>query len=322
MSNNPNIGRGFRHIAVIGMGALGIMYGDLLARGLPEGSVTIVADAARTSRYRNSTVTANGSACSFEYATPGEFAAAYGAADLIIFAVKATALDAAIELARPIAGVHTVLLSLLNGISSEEIIEEALGRGTMVWCIGQGMDALRTGTAVTYMHKGVLCLGLPEATCCDPCAHADLNRLVGLFEDCAIPFVLEDDIVRRLWCKWMLNIGINQTVMVHEGTFKDVQQPGPMRDEFIAAMREVVAVAQKSGIDMGEADVDYYLKLAGTLNPDGMPSMRQDGLARRPSEVEIFSGTLIAKARALGVAVPVNESLYARVREMESHYGK
>jgi 2-dehydropantoate 2-reductase len=48
--------------------------------------------------------------------------------------------------------------------------------------------------------------------------------------------------------------------------------------------------------------------------------MRQDGEAKRKSEVELFSGTMIRIARKHGVAVPVNEWLYARVQEMEAAY--
>ena len=45
--------------------------------------------------------------------------------------------------------------------------------------------------------------------------------------------------------------------------------------------------------------------------------MRQDGLAGRPTEVELFAGTVIRKAKRLGIEVPVNEELYRRIKGME-----
>ena len=51
-----------------------------------------------------------------------------------------------------------------------------------------------------------------------------------------------------------------------------------------------------------------------------MPSMRQDGLAHRRSEVELFSGTVCRLAKKHSLSVPVNEWLYARVKEMEAAY--
>ena len=51
-----------------------------------------------------------------------------------------------------------------------------------------------------------------------------------------------------------------------------------------------------------------------------MPSMRQDGMARRPSEVELFAGTVIAMAEKHHLAVPVNRFLYQKIKKMEAEY--
>lgn len=308
-----------QNVAVIGMGALGIMFGDMIARALPSGSVTVVADAARVTRYRASRVTANDHLCDFLYATPEEFLARNGGctADLILFGVKAAGLKDAIELARPLADEHTILVSLLNGISSEEYIAEGLGRGHVIYCVAQQMAAGRVGTAVHYRNKGVLCLGVPDS---HPQDQSALQKLLAFFEACDVPYVAEPDILRRLWCKWMFNVGINQTVMVYEGKFADAQKPGPLRDEFLAAMREVVALAQKSGIDVSEKDVEEYVQILDQLDPEGMPSMRQDGLAKRFSEVDMFAGEVCRRGRKLGVPTPVNASLLERVKAVESTY--
>ena len=57
-----------------------------------------------------------------------------------------------------------------------------------------------------------------------------------------------------------------------------------------------------------------------TLNPEGMPSMRQDGLARRKSEVELFAGTVLELAQRFGMRAPVNQRLYDTIREMETNW--
>ena len=48
----------------------------------------------------------------------------------------------------------------------------------------------------------------------------------------------------------------------------------------------------------------YFPEIADGLNPEGMPSMRQDGMAKRYSEVELFSGTVIPLAQKHGIDVP------------------
>jgi hypothetical protein len=84
-----------------------------------------------------------------------------------------------------------------------------------------------------------------------------------------------------------------------------------------AAMREAMLVARRERVPVSDDDLDFYVRLVDGLDPDGMPSMRQDSLAGRPTEVEFFAGTVVRKADALGLDVPVNRRLYRQIREME-----
>lgn len=126
--------------------------------------------------------------------------------------------------------------------------------------------------------------------------------------------------VRRQWGKLMLNVGINQAVMVFEGDYATVQRPGKPREVMLGAMREVQKLSVLEGYPITDAEYDDWVALADSLAPAGKPSMRQDGEAHRKSEVELFAGTIIRKARKYGLDVPVNRWLYERVMEMEAAY--
>ena len=56
------------------------------------------------------------------------------------------------------------------------------------------------------------------------------------------------------------------------------------------------------------------------LDPKAMPSMRQDGLAHRPSEVDLFAGTVLKLADFYGMQAPVNRMLYDKIREIETNW--
>ena len=84
------------------------------------------------------------------------------------------------------------------------------------------------------------------------------------------------------------------------------------------AMHEVIAVAKAEGIVLTEEDFEKDMGILRGLNPEGTPSMRQDALAGRPSEVELFAGTMLRIAAQHGIDVPVNRQYYKRIREMES----
>lgn len=282
-------------VAIIGMGALGILYGHLIGRRIGYENLFFVADAARVRRFNSVGVTCNGEKCPFRMMETKDAPAP----DLLIFATKATGLESAIGLAKQFAGPDTIIISLLNGITSEEIISEKLGGRHVLYTVAQGMNATKIGPDLKYSHPGTLCVGLPAG---------DQERLP------------DPDILHRIWAKWMLNVGVNQLCMVEEGGYAVVQKPGPARDRMIGAMREAMQIALKSGVAVTEKDLSFYVGLIDTLAPEGMPSMRQDGLAHRLSEVESFAGTVVKKGHDLGVPVPVNESLYREIREREAGY--
>ena len=88
----------------------------------------------------------------------------------------------------------------------------------------------------------------------------------------------------------------------------------------IAAMREVRAVAELEGVEVTEEDLNFYVNLLKTLAPDGMPSMAQDRINRKLSEVDMFAGNVIELADRHKIQVPANRYLYERVKEIEKEY--
>ena len=299
-------------IAIVGMGALGVLYGDFLTSRLGREHVGFVVNAERRERYERMEISANGRRCDFRLIDANETG---DPADLVIFAVKATALAQAMEDAAGQIGPDTVLLSVLNGITSEQLLEQRFGGKNVVYCVAQGMDAVKLGGALTYTVMGQLCIGVPSAE-----KLPALDAVCALFDRIGMPYSREEDILHRLWGKFMLNVGVNQVVMVFEGSYGTIQAPGRPREMMIAAMREVLELSSYEGVKLTEDDLDFYVELMNTMSPQGMPSMRQDGLAHRRSEVELFSGTVCRLAKKHGLSVPVNEWLYARVREMEAAY--
>lgn len=121
-----------RTSALIGLGALGILFG----RKMP--GVQVIADEARIARYAAQPVVCNGEECRFSYVTPAQGKPV----DLLLVAVKATVLDQAIADMKNFVGPDTVILSVLNGITSEEHIETAYP-GRTLWSVAIGMDATR-----------------------------------------------------------------------------------------------------------------------------------------------------------------------------------
>lgn len=302
------------HISIVGMGALGILYGDFFVKALGKEAVSFIADKERIYKYKNTDIFCNDKKCDFKILDSND---SNEKADLLIFAVKSTALLDAINTAKNNVGKNTIILSVLNGITSEEIIGKAFGKEHMLYCVAQGMDAVKLENKLTYSHMGQLCIGIPDD---EKEKLPMLETVINLFDKISLPYTKEDDINHRLYSKWMLNVGVNQVVMVNEGNYGTVQVPGKPRDMMKEAMREVIKIAEKENVSVTVEDLENYVALIDTLAPEGMPSMRQDGLTHRSSEVELFAGTVIKKAEKYKLEVPVNKELYNRIKAMEEKY--
>lgn len=300
--------------AILGRGALGVMYGDFLTPRLPKDSVYFLADEDRCMRYRLQSITANGHPCSLVFKNPKDLKKA---PDLLIVALKGPALENALQSIKNVVSADTIIISVMNGISSEDIIEQTLETRKIVHCVAQRMDALFQSGTLTYKNFGELVVGLspehkgmPEV----------LDAVVSFFDRTEMPYVVDANILHRMWCKWMLNVGVNQTLAVYNDVFRRVHQEGEARETLKAAMLEVLALSQKEGTGLTDQDYRDYLQIIDELNPNGMPSMRQDRLAGRLTEVDFFAGTVIRKAEKYGLPVPVNQRLYDEIKSFESTY--
>lgn len=314
--------------AIVGMGALGMLYAGLITDTAGYDAVTFVAEPDRVEKYKNMKFTING--------IPKKFmimdSRACTPADLVIVAVKYTALPSALDTMANCIGPDTTIISVLNGITSEEIIGKRFGMEKVIYCIAQGMDAVKFGGDLTYTRPGELRLGILSQEFSDGQVHSSnqvlsasqdrLNMLTRYLTLSGVPYTVEKDIMYRLWGKFMLNVGINQVCMAFETNYAGALSPGNAYDTMVGAMREVILLAQAEEIPLSEKDLEFYIGLCRTLSPKGMPSMRQDGIAKRPSEVEMFSGTVRTLAAKHGIPVPVNDWLYEKIKNMEKTYKK
>ena len=301
-------------VTIVWAGALGTVVGDAMVKCLGPEKVCFLADGDRLDRCRTQGVLYNGERCDFRFSDGTE----EEPADLLIFAVKGPDLEEAMDLAEPSVGPDTIILSLLNGISSEETLSLRFGWEKVLYTVTQGLDPVREGNAVVRKGDGTIFVGVPQEDYFD--REEKLAETVAFLERVGLPVRREEDILHRMWCKFMLNVGVNQVCMAYETDYAGVQQPGEARETMIAAMNEVRKVSACQGVLLTQKDLQEYLAVVDSLTPASIPSMRQDGLARRKTEVEMFAGTVRTLADQYGMRVPVNETLHQKIKEMETNW--
>ena len=300
-------------VLIAGAGAIGLSIAEAIYKSEPD-CISILAKGERLERYRKNGLRVNGEKLGFRF-TNGE------KVDLIIVATKFHHLDEVIEDITPSVGKNTIILSLLNGISSEEIIGRKLGRERLPLAMVMGTDAFHKGEETTYSQMGVIHFGDAEGK-----NGEREESIVEFFTRTGVKFSLEQNMKRMLWYKYMINLGANQNTAVLKLPYEAIQNKGSPNEIpearllFIKTMREVIIVANAEGIDLNEADIEKMFNVLNSLNPRGFTSMCQDVLAYRKTEIEMFGLALMELAKKHGIPVPFNEMLYLQIRTIEARY--
>ncbi len=303
-------------VICVGHGALGLLFGQIWQAAAKRqraaggaASFAFLATKERELRFLAGGPAINGKAVEFAFVTPEEARPA----DLVIFAVKAGALAEAIRDARGAVAPGTILLSLLNGVSSEDHLRRAFPEAHVLTATAQGMDATREGSRLSYSNLGTITYGLRRRELEDAQQQAALAGFEAWFTATETPGARLTDMEQQYWGKFMLNCGVNQACACYNGSYGCVQQPGPARGLMRAAMEEACAVANAEGVTLGGEDINRWIALIDTLDPAGSPSMRQDLVAGRPLELELFAGTVLELAARHGIDVPTNRHIAERL---------
>lgn len=301
--------RQIKNVLLVGLGAIGGAVAKRLY-DLNPGCIRVLAGGERAARYRRDGILINGQRYDFQYADPEEPA---DPADLVIVAVKFYDLEEAIRNMHNHVGKQTIILSLMNGISSEEMIGAAFGMEKVLYGLVISIDGNRERNQIRFTSYGTIVFG--EAQNREP--SEKVQAVSALFERANIACRVPEDMMHALWYKFMINVGINQgtaVLMAPYGAFQDIADATAVAE---SAMWEVIRIANRLGIQLGEQDLANWRVVLAGMNPDSRTSMHDDLVCGRRTEVEMLSGTVIRLGREQGVATPVNELLYHLIRARE-----
>ena len=296
-------------ISLIGTGAMGSFYASKLF-DMDQGSISLIADGERYERLRKKGFFVNDRHYVLRVIRPDDDAPA---SDLVIVAVKHHQLPKAIGDIRNRIGEKTTILSVMNGIDSEEKLGAAYGMEKVLYAVAVGIDAVREDNRLTYTTQGRLFFG--EAR--NQVVSERVREVQSLFDRASIPYETPADMLRVLWWKFMINVGINQASAVLRAPYSVFQTSPKARELMESAMREVMAIARKAQIDLSEKDIDNWYSVLSGLSPKGKTSMLQDVEAGRKTEVEMLAGRVIELGKSYDVPTPVNQQILRSIKEIE-----
>lgn len=306
-----------RSALVVGAGAVGSIVAATI-HGSQPGSVAILADEVRGARFKSEGLVVNGERHDIPLARAGVAPAKGEEPGLVIVAVKDRQLADAISDMKPYVGPDTLVISLMNGISSEDALAEAFGREKVLYAMIIGIDAVREDFATRYGAKGVITFGEaknPAGGWSEP-----VSRIASFFDRTGVAYNVPEDMIRSLWFKFMINVGVNQASAVLRAPYATFQRIPEARRVMDAAMLELIAISAKRGTGLVEGDLESWYATLARLAPEAKTSMLQDIEAKRKTEIELFAGTVVKLGEESGVPTPVNRLLFDMIRTIEQGY--
>lgn len=288
-----------KRVIICGLGALGLTYANKL-KDVCE--LKILADENRIANYKKKPLTLNGESVELNYITPEES----WDADLIIISTKSLGLSSAIEGIKNFVSNETIIISLINGVSSEEEIKKVYDC-KVVKSYFIGHSAMKVANNVLQDGVGKIVI-------------EKNNKLEHFFQKTNIDFEIVEDINYSQWIKLGVNVVLNQLSAIYEKNVGDLKR---LENFYLLAsnlVSEVKQVAFFHGIRNLENFEDDVFDSIDLIADDGKTSMLQDVLAKRKTEVEIFSGEIIKLANEYGISVPYNEDVYNKIKNIERFF--
>ncbi len=289
-----------KNVLICGLGAVGLTYAVKFKN---NANLKILVDEERLARYLKNKPVFNGKIQEFEYILPDnkEFNA-----DLIIIATKFQGLESAVKNIENFVTPNTRIISLLNGISSEEIIAKKYPQAAVLKSYFIGHSAVRSGSSVTQDGVGEIVLEYDRET-------------INFLEECGINYSIPTDIDYALWLKFTMNIFSNQTSAILKMTFGELKQNKTFRETAKKIISEVKQIAEMKGIKNLENLEADALAALDRMCDEGKTSMHQDILAHRKTEVDMFAGEIIKLGKEFGIPTPYNQVFYDLIKIEEEN---
>ncbi|MBA2960870.1 ketopantoate reductase family protein [Ramlibacter pinisoli] len=292
-------------IAVMGAGAVGCYYGAMLARAGHD--VALVARQSHVAAIEQTGLRLETRQFDEQVRVRASTdAAVVQGADLVLFSVKSMDTESA---GRQLAG-HlapgALVLCLQNGVDNADRLRLVLPHHAVAAAVVYVASEMAGPGHVRHHGRGELVIE-PSAR-----SEAVARALVAA----GVPTEVSANVRGALWTKLILNCAYNAVSAIAQRPYGENVRcegiPEVMRD----AVAECLAVAHAEGVQV-PGDIDLAVHRIAETMPTQFSSTAQDLARRKPSEIDYLNGLVVRRGAALGVATPVNRTLWALVKLIE-----
>ena len=308
-----------RHVVILGAGAMGGLFGGLLAEGGLE--VTLVdpwKEHIDKIKQDGLQIVGFGGDRFIPIGATTD-ASEVKSADIVFVQCKANFNAAAAASVAHLFGdsTNTVAISFQNGLGNEEELATYFGKENVLGGLtAQGANV--EGPGVIRNHAELPSyIGEMEGGISDR-----VKDIAAVLSGAGLPVEPSENIRLDIWRKLMANIAISAVSGITGLNIGQIFNEHRADNVSYAALEEAIAVANAVGVPLSFDEAHEILgKISG---PNGTPgnksSLRVDIENSRPSEIDYINGAVVKFAKEHNIPVPINETLVTLVHAAQSHY--
>ena len=231
--------------------------------------------------------------------------------DVIFVCVKGYSIKDTIPFIKKVAGPETVVIPLLNIYGTGGAMQPDLP-GLLVTdgCMYIASEISEPGTLLMKGYILRVIFGVREEDDLRPV----LKQIEDDLNESEILGVLSYNIKRDALLKFSYVSPQSACGMYYDVPTGPIQQPGEIRECFIALIKEIDKLAQSMDIDFGEDIVARNLKILDDITPDMTTSMQRDIYAGKASEIDGQVYEVVRLAEKYGVELPVYEKIASELK--------
>ena len=297
-------------IAVMGAGGVGGYFGARLAQA--RHAVAFIARGRHLEAMQTSGLRVDSALGNIQLASPtvSDDPASLDACDVVLFAVKLWDTETAAAAIKPLLASGGYVIPFQNGVESVERIGAVVGRERVMG--GAAYIAATISEPGTVTHNGTMARLRFGST------QPEQTRFAQAFHEACVSAGINSEVVadiqRVLWEKFVFLAAMSGLTSVSRQPIGVLRADPDMRATFEAAMREAWEVGRARKVALDADFVAQQMTFADSLPATMKSSMLHDLEAGRRLEAPWLSGAVARMGHDLGVATPVNATMYAALK--------
>jgi 2-dehydropantoate 2-reductase len=304
------------NVIVIGAGAMGSLFGGRLA--LAGHNVTLIEvwqehiDAINAHGLTLNLMGETHIACCAA-TRPENFT---GPVDFAILFTKAHQSRPALAAVAQAIQADTPVLTLQNGLGNIEMIAEWVARDQII-------AGTTTFPSVLEGPGKIVSPGIGKTRIMTVSGQRTeaLEQIVSTLDQAGLHCEIDENVEATIWEKVAFNAALNALTAVARSPVKLIADSEHGRELARKVVQEVLSVARAKRILVNGAAVEASVEMALRDHREHKPSMLQDLLAGRRTEIDAINGVVVQQAAQLGMQVPVTEALWRLVKLIEDALG-